>query len=639
MKLWTYTSLFSIAVSAISAADVQYSVVAFPKSGETVGVSVGGQVYNLASSTFHSNLFTGSAPAGDTYQYVLSSGSAATPETTTRSLAQGASSTGNEFYGRSKTVYDVPSLPQAYNPIYPTLFTNLNKSNEIATIIMTANQTAIDAYNKDPLGDYKDALVSELVYISNKETFKFNGAGLSTSGQSTKDFAKQSWAIDFNKYSNATEKALLYGRTSLKLRAEETDMTFAREKLTLDCLAAAGGATLSSSWVRVFINGEAYGLFLLMDDSSTHLIEDILYGGDWSAAGVGATYKGNALSPTVEGNLVYATEDPTKYPEDIYKLQDKGNDKSLNKTTEMQPLIDFTRQLAAIDPTKATDANNKGAIGDLLNPENTMIHLALNFLTGSWDGLWIQASNYYLNQDMLTKKYTIITYDFDEVFGNGAEAGLDTVAYTAFARADSQRPVVDAFIKSPYYNQQFQDIVKTIVKRFFKPSTIDPILAAWTEMLKEDIAWTRTIAGKSAGQKTTWTTADFTTNMNTTAQGTIGISQWVASRSAAVAKQLNFTTDDDLPVLGPYTGGNTLDSNGNVVSRASGQAIQPSGSTTAQSGSNASTNSGASGDKAASKDSAASTLVSGLSTGVAVAVAVAMDKGTNEETNPHRVDS
>jgi hypothetical protein len=46
-------------------------------------------------------------------------------------------------------------------------------------------------------------------------------------------------------------------------------------------LAAAGAPTLSGSWVRVFINNEAYGLFLLMDDASTHLIDDVLHGGDW----------------------------------------------------------------------------------------------------------------------------------------------------------------------------------------------------------------------------------------------------------------------------------------------------------------------------------------------------------------------
>lgn len=52
-------------------------------------------------------------------------------------------------------------------------------------------------------------------------------------------------------------------------------------------LAASGGATLSGSWTRVFINGEGYGLFLLMDDASTHLIDNILHGGDWKSKNTG----------------------------------------------------------------------------------------------------------------------------------------------------------------------------------------------------------------------------------------------------------------------------------------------------------------------------------------------------------------
>lgn len=52
-------------------------------------------------------------------------------------------------------------------------------------------------------------------------------------------------------------------------------------------LSAAGGATLSGSWVRVFINNEAYGLFLLMDDASTHFIDDVLHGGNWKSTNTG----------------------------------------------------------------------------------------------------------------------------------------------------------------------------------------------------------------------------------------------------------------------------------------------------------------------------------------------------------------
>lgn len=47
-------------------------------------------------------------------------------------------------------------------------------------------------------------------------------------------------------------------------------------------LAATGAAALSASWVRVFVNGEPLGLFVLTDDASTHMVDNLLHGGDWS---------------------------------------------------------------------------------------------------------------------------------------------------------------------------------------------------------------------------------------------------------------------------------------------------------------------------------------------------------------------
>ncbi|KAI8973704.1 coth protein-domain-containing protein [Mycotypha africana] len=489
------------------------------------------------------------------------------PETATRKLAQGVTSTGNEFFNRSRTVWDVPSLPQAFNPIYPTLFTNLNKSNEIATIIMTVNATALDAINQQPTEKLDDAQITELAYISHSEVYKFQGAGLSTSGQSTKDFSKQSYAIDLNKYNkNATTKALLYGRTSLKLRAEETDATFAREKLVLDMLAASGGATLSGSWTRVFINNEPYGLFLLMDDASTHLIDAVLHGGNFQSKTTGVTYKGNALSETVEGNLVYKGDDPTLYSPDIYKLEDTGEDNSISKKNDSQKLIiDFCKRLSQIDAQEAKDAQHPGSIANLIDPQHTLIHMAINFLIGSWDGFWYQASNYYLNNELGSNKWTLITYDFDETYGNGVEdAAMNTVPYQNYARPGSQRPLVNVFLNNTYYDAMFQTTVKTIVKRFFKPSVVDPILKVWSEMLAEDITWTRSIPGRSPGIKTAFTLQQFQEGLlgNTTN----AISQWVAKRSSSLLTQLNFTDTDDLPPLPAYTAGSHLDANGNVVS-------------------------------------------------------------------------
>lgn len=120
MRFIALSTLTTLALSGAWAADVTYSVVAFPQGNQGVSVSVGGQVVALQKSTVHPNIYSGNAPAGDSYQYVITDGANNTPESTTRKLAQGATATGNEFFNRTQTIYNIPHLPQAYNPVYPS---------------------------------------------------------------------------------------------------------------------------------------------------------------------------------------------------------------------------------------------------------------------------------------------------------------------------------------------------------------------------------------------------------------------------------------------------------------------------------------------------------------------------------------
>ncbi|KAI9316798.1 coth protein-domain-containing protein [Dichotomocladium elegans] len=462
----------------------------------------------------------------------------------------------------------------------------MNRSNEIATFILkVSNTTALDSMLQNPKGEAKDIPVDEVHYIASNEVHIFSGAGFSTSGQSTKDFAKQSYKLELNKFPSAggqqqTSKDLLYGRTTFKLRAEETDMTMAREKLLMDCLAAAGGATLSGSWVRLYINDQPFGLYVMIDDASTHFIDNVLHGGNWQYQYTGPTYKGNAMSTEQEGNLQYLGDDATLYSNDLYKLQDKGEDKALQKNNSLGPIIQFMRDLSMVNPASAQDG--PGDFGKLIDPQHTLIHLAFNFLSGSWDGFWYQASNYYLNQDLQSHQWTLITYDFDETFGNNVPVpSLMTVPYTSFSRANASRPLVDKLLQSPHWKAQFENTLKTIVKRFFKPSIMQPRLEAWKAMLHEDMVWDRSLPPRSPGQTSNWTIADFETNLNSTAQGQIGILEWITARSAAVCQQLSFQDNDDLPPLPAYTQGRYMDAMGHVSDSPSNgpgsTSINPSG--------------------------------------------------------------
>lgn len=109
-----YLSLAVLSLQLVNAADIEYSVVAFPKDQQNVAVVIGGQAYPLAPSADHPNLFKGTAPSAETYSYALGD----VPESTTRTQQAGITTTGNEFFNRTRTVFDIPALPQAYNPIY-----------------------------------------------------------------------------------------------------------------------------------------------------------------------------------------------------------------------------------------------------------------------------------------------------------------------------------------------------------------------------------------------------------------------------------------------------------------------------------------------------------------------------------------
>ncbi|KAI8093162.1 coth protein-domain-containing protein [Halteromyces radiatus] len=561
--LYLYLIFQVTPIIAAENGNTRYAVIAFPSSEQKAGVNINGQWYTLQSSTDQPQLFEGSAPFGQTYQYGLFTDQHENDiiEHYQRTLAQGTTNTGNEFFNRSQTLYNVPPLPQVYHPIYPPLFSPFNQSNEIATLLLTCNSTGFAAILANPKDKHDPTRCDSVSYISHDTALKFSMAGLKNSGKSTKEFAKQSYKLSINEFvPKDTDAQYFYGRTTIKLRAHETDVTFMREKLMLDLLGASGAATLGGSFVRLFVNNEPQGLYLMIDDATTSTINNMLHAGDYTTK-TGPTYKGNALTVQQEGNLVYKGDDLNLYDDSIYKLEDKGRnyEPKLNKANEKQPLVDFMRQLSTIQPEQATDAQHQGSYSTLLDEKHTLIHLCYSFLSGSWDGVWHQASNYYLNQDPTRNQWTLISYDFDETFGLGAPAHFVNTPWQNFTQPGTQRPLVEGLLNSPYWASEFETMLRTIVKRLFKVSVLEPRLEAWRLMLRDDVIFDLGLNRSSPGIQTTWTPWNFETNINATDGQNIGVLEWIRIRSSSLQQQLQFTEEDDLPPLGPYTDGKQWD--------------------------------------------------------------------------------
>lgn len=154
------------AIAAAQTTNTTYNVIAPVVSGQSVGVVVGNQTYPLNRSSDCPVFFTGSAPSGQQYQYVKLNNESGTieREAFSRSAVSG-NVTLNEFYNRTWTTMDVPTLPQALQPVE-----SLNRNDagfhtegQIPTIYLSARNYKLEAL--DDLSR-SDLVSMDMVYIT-----------------------------------------------------------------------------------------------------------------------------------------------------------------------------------------------------------------------------------------------------------------------------------------------------------------------------------------------------------------------------------------------------------------------------------------------------------------------------------------
>lgn len=125
----------------------------------SVAVIVDGNPYPLtAPATTGDLLYSGSAPAAkNEYHYAIlnSANQVNASEAFTRAPVLNESTTTNEFFNRSMSIHQLTYLPQVYEPasVIDRIDSNLHQLDQIPTIHIWGNQTAVDLLHKNQLED------------------------------------------------------------------------------------------------------------------------------------------------------------------------------------------------------------------------------------------------------------------------------------------------------------------------------------------------------------------------------------------------------------------------------------------------------------------------------------------------------
>jgi len=489
----TISILLLSAQALLAAADkVSFKVLAI--NGTPV-LNIGGKQYQMELDQDNAPLYKVKVDIEKypvEYKYIMDYGDGkAEEEQFTRVRNEGEKAL-NEFFNRSVTVKEHPLLPRAFEAFEYYAPSKLYDDTHVGTVIIKCDPAILQSMYADT--ENKEIKASaEFIYASPHIVKRFREAELSLSGQSTRGVPKLSYTV---KNLNDENNKELFGRTTVKLRAEHMDPSFLRDKLYGDVLNSLGVPAAQNKLVRLYINGEAIGLFDISDDipSGRYLRETFNKGEKYPDGTMNPLFKADycpscAIGVTY-GDLGYYGDDVSNamYAIYTYKGDDKVTDSLTHVQQELLPLL------------KSINDYGTGVAAEMPFDIDTFLrYMAMEFVAGGIDNYWVKPGNYYVFNDLTKGKWYFHDADFHFSFGVGGE--IDTLLGTSLAQypplfdegVTKSRGPLDAILAHPENVSKFQEIFKRLLSTALHPDIFYARLDSLAELIREDAEWDFTL--------------------------------------------------------------------------------------------------------------------------------------------------
>ncbi len=278
--------------------------------------------------------------------------------------------------------------------------------------------------------------------------------GIRARGYGSRNTNKPNIKVDMNKHAPAQE---FHGYKSLVLNADIQDPTFLREQLAFDVFGAMGIPTPLLSHARLTVNGEYWGVYMLVEPVTKpflrrRLNEDggNLFDYEW----------------TFSYGLEFLGADPVRYVPLPFQPQTHEDD------LDPSGLINFIR---AINETP--DATFVQSMSSYLDVDQFLTYVAVENAIAETDGMlgeW-RINNFYLYQYQGQERFVFIPWDKDTSFQASTwplMLNLDTCVLTRRLVADPAKRAV------------YVEAVKTAVNSYVNSSWLTPRLDAAYDQIR-----------------------------------------------------------------------------------------------------------------------------------------------------------
>ena len=290
--------------------------------------------------------------------------------------------------------------------------------------------------------------------------FKGFGSFLCTNGP------KKPFRIKLNEF---TKGQKIGGLASYNLNNNCGDPSYVRERPYYEIGKAAGALTPRHNYAALYINGEYWGLYTLVEVPNA----------DWLVQTLGSSETGNLYKGDPTGTFEDLGDDAVRYKTNYEK-------KTNEKADDWSDLMDL---IAVLNRTPIEELPAR--IEKLLDVDSVLSALATDAITLNLDSYRGSGHNYYIYRRASDSRFQWIMWDGNLAFGGfGFEhnnEGLHAMPIDWTAenyRAEWKRPMASRLLAVPEYRARYRAMVRRAIANAADPFLVSERARALRAMIR-----------------------------------------------------------------------------------------------------------------------------------------------------------
>jgi len=334
----------------------------------------------------------------------------------------------------------------------------------------------------------------------------------------------------------------LYGRKYFKLRSDDVEPSFLRNKVISDIHNRLGLPSSSANYAYLYINDEFMGFYIFVDSIKPSWVE-FQYG-------------------EVNTTSLYQCKEITSFlsvQTSLNSCENKAEDDLIPNTE------DWAELLKTLDNAKsAKDVEN------IFDVDQFLYEMALEYLTAGWDHLVHNGHNYLMYKNPKNGKWLFLSYDYDLDLGQNIDRvflsfiTIDLPERLEHFDRDYPNYTIQKWISNPFHlikililddPTRFNKILAKVVKEVFNPAVLFPHIDELKKFIKPYVEKdkTRDANGMLPGRlnhfvNTFFTMEEWDANSEFTTVTTFpfcayGIKYWILAKYRNVCKTYKLECD------------------------------------------------------------------------------------------------